>query len=53
VLRELKPIQERAQEYTEQPELVRSIILEGSGKARDVAKDTLEEVKAAMNINLF
>lgn len=53
VLRELKPMQERAREYTEQPELVRSIIHEGNEKARDVAKETLEEVKAAMSMNLL
>ncbi|AFT66778.1 MAG: tryptophan--tRNA ligase [Cycloclasticus pugetii] len=51
VLRELKPMQERAKEYTEQPELVRSIINEGTEKARDLAKETLEEVKSAMGIN--
>ncbi len=52
VLTELKPIQERAQEYTEQPDLVRSIISEGNEKARDVAKETLEDVKFAMGINI-
>ena len=51
VLRELKPMQERAQEYAEQPELVRSIINEGTEKARDVAKETLEEVKSAMGMS--
>jgi len=51
VLRELKPMQERAREYTEQPELVRSIISEGTEKARDVAKETLDEVKSAMGMN--
>ncbi|MEO1889559.1 MAG: tryptophan--tRNA ligase [Cycloclasticus sp.] len=53
VLRELKPMQERAREYSEQPELVRSIIHEGNEKARDVAKETLVEVKAAMSMNLL
>ncbi len=53
VLRELKPMQERAKEYTEQPELVRSIIIEGNEKARDVAKETIEEVRAAMCMNII
>jgi tryptophanyl-tRNA synthetase len=53
VLHELKPIQERAKEYTEQPDLVRSIVNEGNEKARDVAKETLEEVKSAMGINVL
>jgi len=52
VLRELKPMQERAKEYTEQPELVRSIIHEGTEKARDVAKDTLDEVKSVMGMKI-
>ncbi len=53
VLRELKPIQERAKEYTQQPELVRSIINEGNERARDVAKETLAEVKAVMGMNII
>ena len=51
VLRELKPMQDRAKEYAEQPELVRSIINEGTERARDVAKETLDEVKSAMGMN--
>ncbi len=51
VLRELKPIQERAQEYIEQPELVRSIVAEGSEAARDLARATLDEVRHAMSLN--
>lgn len=53
VLRELKPIQERAKEYTQQPELVRSIINEGNERARDVAKETLAEVKTVMGMNII
>ncbi len=53
VLRELKPMQERVREYTEQPELVHSIINEGNEKARDVAKETLEEVKTAMGMKFL
>ena len=53
MLRELKPMQERAKEYTEQPDLVRSIIIEGNEKARDVAKETIEEVRAAMGMNII
>ena len=51
VLKELKPIQERGQEYQDQPDLVKSIIAEGTEKARDVARDTMEEVRAAIGIN--
>ncbi len=53
VLRELKPIQERAKEYTQQPELVRSIINEGNERARDVAQETLAEVKTVMGMNII
>ncbi|VAX05927.1 Tryptophanyl-tRNA synthetase [hydrothermal vent metagenome] len=51
VLHELKPIQERAQEYIEQPELVRNIIAEGCEDARDLARETLDEVRHAMSLN--
>lgn len=50
VLNELKPIQERAVEYLEDPKLVQSIIAEGVEAARDIADDTLEEVRAAMGL---
>jgi len=51
VLAELSPIQERAREYAANPNLVRSIIAEGSEAARDVARDTMEEVREAMGIS--
>ncbi len=50
VLRELAPIQERAAEYERDPDLLRSIAAEGSEKAREVARDTLEEVRKAMGL---
>nr|VFJ45884.1 MAG: tryptophanyl-tRNA synthetase [Candidatus Kentron sp. DK]VFJ49243.1 MAG: tryptophanyl-tRNA synthetase [Candidatus Kentron sp. DK] len=50
VLREQAPIQERAREYLEQPDLIRSILLDGCARARDVAHETLEEVRGAMGI---
>ncbi|RMD69489.1 MAG: tryptophan--tRNA ligase [Gammaproteobacteria bacterium] len=51
VLAELKPIQERAQTFIEQPSLVRSILFKGSEEAREMAKDTMEEVRHAMGID--
>ena len=51
VLKELKPIQQRGREYQEQPDLVKSIIAEGTEKARDVARETMEEVRSAMGIS--
>ncbi len=50
VLAELAPIQERAREYEEDKGLVRNIIHEGSEKARDVSRQTLIEVRAAMGL---
>ena len=51
VLAELQPIQERAREYQEQPDLVRNILAEGSEAAREVARDTLDEVRHAMALD--
>jgi len=48
---ELAPIRERAQEFIEQPQLVRNIITEGSEEARDVARETLKEVRSAMGLS--
>jgi tryptophanyl-tRNA synthetase len=50
VLAELAPIRERAQEFVEDPKLVRNILAEGADAARDVARDTLEEVREAMGL---
>jgi len=47
---ELTPIQERAREYEAQPDLVRSILNEGCEKARDVARETMDEVRHAMSL---
>lgn len=50
ILAELAPIRERAREYTDEPESVRAIINEGCEKARDVARETLEEVRYVMGL---
>jgi len=50
VLKELKPIQDRAKEFEEQPDLVRSVINEGCEKARDIAKDTMTDVRRSMSL---
>jgi len=50
VLEELKPIQQRAREYEDDLATVRSIIEEGNEAAREVARDTLEDVRKAMGI---
>jgi len=50
VLAELKPIQERAKELSEDPTLIRNIIAEGCRKAEEIAEETMEEVRAAMGL---
>ncbi len=51
VLQELEPLQERAREFEQDPERVRTIIHEGSEAARDVARETLQEVRQAMGLS--
>lgn len=50
VLAEQEPMRKRAEEFENDPDLIQSIIVEGSEKARDVARDTLEEVRSAIGI---
>ncbi len=49
---ELKPIQARAREYQEDLAGVENIINEGCEAARDVARDTMEEVRKAMGLTI-
>lgn len=51
IIEEQKPIIERAQHYEDNPDLVRSIISEGSERARVEAKNTLDEVRSAMGLS--
>ena len=51
VLKEQEPIRERANEYLNDPETVRGIIAEGCEAARDIAKETLDEVREAMGLS--
>ena len=50
VLAELKPIQERVAEFARDPLAVRSIVEDGCKRARDVAEETLVEVRNAMGL---
>jgi len=51
VLGELAPIRERAREFEEDPQLVRNILQEGAEAARDVAEETMGEVRSAIGLN--
>lgn len=50
VLSELAPIQERARALAEDPDSVRNIIADGCEKARDLARETLRDVREAMGL---
>ncbi len=50
MLAEQKPIRERALEYLDNPEAVRGIIQEGCERAREAARETLDEVREAMGL---
>ena len=47
---ELDPIRERAKQYENDRSYLRSIINEGSAKAREVANETMDEVRKAMQL---
>jgi len=51
VVAELAPMRDRAQQYIDSPSLVRSIIEEGCDAARDVARETLQEVRTVMGLS--
>lgn len=51
VVAEVAGIRQRAQEFEDNRDLVRGIIADGCEKARDVARQTMEEVKQAMGLN--
>lgn len=49
----LKPIRERRAELAKNPESIYEILRQGSNRAKNVAAQTLKEVKSAMKINYF
>jgi tryptophanyl-tRNA synthetase len=50
VVEEVAGMRQRAQEYEDNPELLRSIVAEGCEKAREVASQTLDDVKQAIGL---
>ena len=44
-------MRERAQPYLEDPTLVRNIVADGCEKARDLARDTMRDVREAMGLS--
>ncbi len=53
VWQELKPMRERAKAYEENPSLVKSILNDGAEKARDLASETMRDVREAMGLVSF
>jgi tryptophanyl-tRNA synthetase len=51
MLEEQKPMRERAQMYMDDPTLVRNIISDGCEKARELASETMRDVREAMGLN--
>ena len=51
ILNEQQPMFERAQQYLDDPSLLRSIIADGSDKARKVAQETMRDVREAMGLD--
>ena len=51
VLQEQKPMRERAQQYLDDPTLVRNIIADGCEKARKLASETMRDVREVMGLD--
>lgn len=49
--RELQPLQARAADYQDSPDLVRQILADGAERARSEARETLSEVRLALGLN--
>ena len=49
----LDPIREKRKYYEERPELVDEILIKGTEKARNTAKETMKKVKKAMKLDYF
>ena len=53
IIEELRPIREKRAYYEAHPEEVDSILIEGTKRAREVAKETMKKVKKAMRLDYF
>ncbi len=50
ILKEQEPMRERAQQYLDDPSLVRAIVADGCDKARKLAQETMRDVREAMGL---
>ena len=51
ILAEQEPMRERAQQYMDDPSLVRAIVADGCDKARKLAQETMRDVREAMGLS--
>lgn len=51
MIKEQQPMRERAQQYLDDPSLVRAIAADGCDKARKLAQETMRDVREAMGIS--
>ncbi len=51
VIRELTPMRERAQQYIDDPAMVKNVISDGCERAREFAQETMRDVREAMGLN--
>ena len=51
IIKEQEPIRERAEDFVNDPEMVRAIVNEGCESARDLARETLTEVRESMGLD--
>jgi tryptophanyl-tRNA synthetase len=50
IVEEVTAMRKRAQEFEDNPDLVRSIVAEGADKAREAARQTIDDVRRAMHL---
>ncbi|HYC08682.1 MAG TPA: tryptophan--tRNA ligase [Steroidobacteraceae bacterium] len=50
IVEEISGMRRRAQEFEDNPELVRNIVAEGADKAREAARQTLDDVRRSMHL---
>lgn len=51
ILKEQEPMRERAQQYLDDPSLVRAIVADGCDQARKLAQETMRDVRDAMGLS--
>ncbi len=51
IIEEQEPMRARGKEFEGNPDLIRSILAEGSEAAREVARETLEDVRSAIGVS--